>query len=140
MTLELDLLLPHAGAMRMITAVRQWDASGIVCESTTHRDPANPLRIGGVLPAACGLEYGAQAMAAHGALLAGRQQKPRVGYLAAAHELALYCDRLDDADGPLQIRASCLLSGANHVAYEFCIRAASKAVLLEGRASVVLSA
>ena len=140
MTFELELLLPHAGAMRMITDVREWNASGIVCESTTHHDPANPLRIDGVLPAVCGLEYGAQAMAAHGALLAARHQKPRVGYLAAAHELALYCDRLDDAPGPLQIRASCLLSGANHVAYEFSIRCASRAVLIEGRASVVLSA
>ena len=137
---ELDLLLPHAGAMRMITAVREWNASSIVCESTTHCDPVNPLRIGGILPAACGLEYGAQAMAAHGALLADQRQKPRVGYLASAHELALYCDRLDDIDGPLLIEASCLLSAANHVAYRFSIRAASQAVLLEGRASVVLSA
>ena len=133
-------LLPHAGAMRLIGAVLTWDDRAIVCETHAHRDPACPLRLGDRLPAVCGLEFGAQAMAIHGALRAARAAPPRVGLLVAAHELVWQRERLDDIDGAIEIGADCLLASDNQVAYAFWLRSAGCGELLRGRASVVLSA
>ena len=135
---RIEDLLPHVGAMRMIAAVRRWDEDEIECEACSHRDPANPLRIDGRLPAICGLEYGAQAMAVHGALVAGRDAKPRVGLLVAAHELEWKVARLDDIAGALTVRARRLLGSAYQVAYEFDLRDGERS-LVHGRASVMLA-
>jgi predicted hotdog family 3-hydroxylacyl-ACP dehydratase len=134
---NLDQLLPHVGAMRMLAAVLRWSDEDIECVANSHRDPANPLRIDGTLQAVCGLEYGAQAMAVHGALMAGRDAKPRVGLLVAAHELAWQVARLDTIGGELIVRARRLLGSANQVAYEFDVLDTERS-LVHGRASVIL--
>ena len=56
--------------MCLLDAVLDWDDARITCRATSHADPANPLRADGRLGAANGIEYAAQAMAVHGALLA----------------------------------------------------------------------
>jgi predicted hotdog family 3-hydroxylacyl-ACP dehydratase len=134
----IETLLPHVGAMQMIAEVVRWDDDGIECVAHSHRDATNPLRIEGTLPAACGLEYGAQAMAIHGALMAGREAKPRVGLLVAAHELAWRVARLATVGGPLTVRARRLLGSAQQVAYEFDVLDARQS-LVSGRASVMLA-
>jgi predicted hotdog family 3-hydroxylacyl-ACP dehydratase len=55
--------------MCLLDDVLSWDASRIRCRSASHRTPDNPLRAHGRLGAACGIEYAAQAMAVHGALV-----------------------------------------------------------------------
>jgi predicted hotdog family 3-hydroxylacyl-ACP dehydratase len=137
MLTALEHLLPHAGRMRVIAAVRAWDATAIECLAVSHRDAANPLRIAGELPAACGLEYGAQAMAIHGALVAQRAAKPRVGLLVAAHELRWSVPRLDTIEEELTVRATRLIGSDLQVAYEFAVAAGAR-VLVSGRASVML--
>ena len=67
---SIETLLPHAGRMRLIDRVVSYDEQTIVCESDSHRAADHPLAEAGVLSIICGLEYGAQAMAIHGALLA----------------------------------------------------------------------
>ena len=134
----IETLIPHAGAMRMLAQVLRWSDEDIECVAHSHRDPGNPLRIDGRLPAACGLEYGAQAMAVHGALVAGRDAKPRVGLLVAAHELAWRVARLDTVTGALTVRARRLLGSAQQVAYEFDVVHAGRS-LVSGRASVMLA-
>src|SRR5580658_11189609 len=62
--------IPHKGRMCLLDEVLSWDATRIRCRSATHRSPDNPLRQHGRLGAACGIEYAAQAMAVHGALVA----------------------------------------------------------------------
>ena len=62
--------IPHKGRMCLLDAVLSWDATRIRCRSASHRTPDNPLRAHGRLGAACGIEYAAQAMAVHGALVA----------------------------------------------------------------------
>src|SRR2546430_8967757 len=62
--------IPHKGRMCLLDEVLSWDAARIRCRSATHRSPDNPLRLHGRLGAACGIEYAAQAMAVHGALVA----------------------------------------------------------------------
>lgn len=138
----LDHLLPHAGAMRLLAEVLDWDEHTIRCRAVSHRAADHPLRLDGRLPAACGLEYGAQAMAIHGALMAARAEKPRVGLLVAAHELQWRVAALDTIADDLIVQATRLLGSAQQVAYGFEIRAAAApaaAPLVSGRASVILS-
>ena len=67
---QIQALIPHAGAMCLLEAVTAWDEQSIACVTQTHRDPANPLRRQGRLPAVMAFEYGGQAAAIHGGLRA----------------------------------------------------------------------
>ena len=134
-------LLPHAGRMRLIDRVVSYDEQAIVCESDSHRAADHPLAEAGVLSIICGLEYGAQAMAIHGALLAsgGSPGAPRRhGYLVAASDLRWTVERLDQCSR-LVIKALSEFRSDNQVAYRFEI-SASGVGLLDGRASVLLGA
>ncbi len=68
--------IPHQGSMCLLDAVLRWDTQHVACSATSHGDPSNPLRQFGRLGAACGIEYAAQAMAVHGALLAQHGRGP----------------------------------------------------------------
>lgn len=131
--------IPHQGAMCLLDSVEQWDARGIVCRAVSHRDAGNPLRAHGRLAAACGIEYAAQAMAVHGALLAPAQGAPRQGYLASVRGATLRAGRLDDIAADLTVRAERFSGDADNILYVFSIMAGEQ-VLLEGRAAVVLDA
>ncbi len=139
LTPAIETLLPHAGRMRLIDRVVSYDEQTIVCESDSHRAADHPLAEAGVLSILCGLEYGAQAMAIHGALLATRGAPARHGYLVAASEMRWSVERLDLCAAPLVIEAVCEFRSDNQVAYGFGIKAAGME-LLSGRASVVLNA
>ena len=131
--------LPHRGAMCLLDGVLEYDGRRIVCRASSHSDPANPLRVGDRLPAACGVEYGAQAMAAHGALLAADGARLGPGVLASVRALTLHADRLDDVPGPLRITAERLSGERDHILYDFSV-AGEAGELLRGRATVVLDA
>ena len=76
---EIERLIPHAGGMCLLERVLAFDDSGLHAQSEAHRDPAHPLRRDGRLSALHLCEYGAQAMAVHGGLLAaleGRSAPP----------------------------------------------------------------
>lgn len=131
--------IPHQGDMCLLDAVREWSDTAIACRALSHADPANPLRAGGRLGAATGIEYAAQAMAVHGALLAGTDAPPRQGYLTSVRSVTLHVARLDDVAGPLDVRAERLSGDGNHILYQFSLAHAGRC-LLEGRAAVVLDA
>jgi predicted hotdog family 3-hydroxylacyl-ACP dehydratase len=128
-------LVPHQGAMCLLDSVSACDAARIACASTTHRDPANPLRREGMLPAVCGAEYGLQAMALHGALTAGAVQP--AGFVAALAGLDLAAERLDDVPGMLAVTATALSRESRGFIYAFELRGAGR-VLVAGRGTVVL--
>jgi predicted hotdog family 3-hydroxylacyl-ACP dehydratase len=138
LNIALERLTPHAGRMRLIARVQSYDTDRIVCEADSHIAPDNPLREAGALAAICGLEYGAQAMAIHGALRAGMAQAPGIGYLVSAHELRWEAERLDQLPTPLVIEAQRILGSASQVSYQFTLRTSAGDVM-HGRASVVLS-
>ncbi len=140
LTPPIEQLLPHAGRMRLIDRIVSYDDHGIICESDSHRAADHPLAEHGVLSIVCGLEYGAQAMAIHGALLAPNDaQGARHGYLVAASDLHWTVERLDRCAAPLCIEAICDFRSGQQVAYRFELRAGGTTVL-SGRASVVLAA
>ena len=131
--------IPHRGAMCLLDGVLEWDAQRIVCRASSHRDPANPLRVDGKLPAACGIEYGAQAMAVHGALLAAEGKPLGPGILASVRGVELLANRLDDAPGLLRVSAERLSGEDDHILYAFSV-AHEDGELVRGRATVVLDA
>jgi len=131
--------IPHQGSMCLLDAVTEWSDAAIACRATSHTDPANPLRADGRLGAASGIEYAAQAMAIHGALIAGDDAEPRQGYLTSVRSVSLHVARLDDLPGELDVRAERLSGDANNILYQFSLSHAGRC-LLEGRAAVVLDA
>ena len=138
--------IPHQGSMCLLGSVTAWDSGRISCEASSHREATNPLRAYGRLGASCGVEYAAQAMAIHGALVAEAQVSageaclaPKIGYLASIRGLTLHVERLDDLESVITIRAERLSGDENTVLYSFSLQA-GPALLLSGRAVVVLNA
>jgi len=131
--------IPHRGAMCLLDGVLEWDARHVVCRASSHGDPANPLRVGGTLPAACGIEYGAQAMAVHGGLRAPPDQGAAPGYLVAVRNAQLHAARLDDIAADLEVSATCRVADPTGLAYDFTVSAGGRLVA-EGRATVALRA
>jgi predicted hotdog family 3-hydroxylacyl-ACP dehydratase len=126
--------------MCLLDFVEAWDPQRIRCRASSHRAADNPLRAYGRLGAACGIEYAAQAMAVHGALLAPAEStSPRVGYLVSVRGTQLHVPRLDDIAADLLVEATCITRNEDHILYQFSLSAASR-LLLDGRAAVVLNA
>jgi predicted hotdog family 3-hydroxylacyl-ACP dehydratase len=136
---DIARLIPHAGSMCLLDGVLHWDAIHIRAFSRTHRDIANPLRAGDQLPAMCGIEYAAQAMAVHGGLSGLPGGRPRAGYLVGLRDVVCRRGRLDDLDGDLLVEAERLMGDDNRVIYRFILQAGAAAIL-SGRATVVLDA
>jgi len=132
-------MIPHAGAMHLLDGVLSWDADRIRCLSRSHRDRQNPLRMDGRLSALCGIEYAAQAMAIHGALVGNVATRPRLGYLASLREVRCSRPRLDDLEGDLIVEAERMMGEESHVIYGFEVSVGDIEVL-RGRAAVVLEA
>ncbi|MBI2307323.1 MAG: 3-hydroxylacyl-ACP dehydratase [Rhodocyclales bacterium] len=125
--------------MCLLDAVVDWSPAAIRCRAGSHRSDDNPLRADGQLGAACGIEYAAQAMAVHGALLAGSGDRPRQGYLASVRGVDFYAERLDDVAGDLDIAAERVSGDDNNVLYQFTVSGDGR-LLLAGRAAVILDA
>lgn len=132
--------IPHQGSMCLLDGVETWDKDNIQCRASSHRAADNPLRAHGRLGAACGIEYAAQTMAVHGALLASANAAaPKAGFLVSVRGVQFHVARLDDVAEDLTIKANCIMGDANNILYQFSISAAGR-MLLEGRAAVVMNA
>ncbi len=132
--------IPHQGSMCLLDSVQAWDSDHIVCLASSHRSPTNPLRAYNQLGVACGIEYAAQAMAVHGALLApAGTDRPRAGYLVSVRGVQLHSTRLDHIDSDLHIAAQSIMRNDNNILYQFTV-SAGDGLLLEGRATVVMNA
>lgn len=131
--------IPHAGSMCLLEALEAWDAEGLRCRATSHRDPANPLRSPQGLLAPVAIEYAAQAMALHGALTAAPGTPPRPGYLAAVRGVVLHQPRLDTVAGALVVQARRQAAAEQQALYTFTVADEAGRPLVEGRATVVLN-
>ena len=126
--------------MCLLDYVEAWDQQRIQCRASSHRATDNPLRAYDRLGAVCGIEYAAQAMAVHGALLAPPDStSSRAGYLVSVRGTQLHVPRLDDIAADLLVEATCITRSGNNVLYQFSVSAAGR-LLLDGRATVVLDA
>jgi predicted hotdog family 3-hydroxylacyl-ACP dehydratase len=136
-------LIPHSGPMCLLSRLGQWDAQHIVCHAHNHRDARHPLRTRSGLLASALIEYAAQAMALHGALI-GRAsgQEVRPGYLASVRGTQLHVLSLHDLPAAqpdeLCIEATRQAGDERQILYAFAVHHAGR-VLAEGRAAVVLN-
>lgn len=131
-------LVPHQGGMCLLERVVSYDDQRIHLETTTHRAADNPLRIGGRLRAIHLCEYGAQAMAVHGALKARDASATAApGVLVALRSVTFTCDYIEDLRGVLSVSATCLQASASSQQYEFTV-AHDGVTIAQGRAAVVL--
>ena len=130
-------LIPHAGTMCLLDAVVEHDARRIHAISATHARADNPLRAEGRLHAVALCEYGAQAMAVHGALLARESgSRVRPGYLVSLREVELHVEHVDDLSGALDVFAEQLLDAGGSLQYAFRVEHRGS-VLATGRAAVL---
>lgn len=133
-------LIPHAGDMCLLDEVLAWDEDKIECRSQSHLNQNNPLRNVQGLPSLALIEYGAQAMAVHGGLLA-RDQGGQIseGYLAALRDVDIKDMLIDRLDLPLMICASKVMAQGGNMVYQFSVKAGEE-VLASGRATVISQA
>ena len=123
--------------MCLLDAVEAWDAQRIVCVSARHRDAANPLAEDGRVSALACIELAAQAMAAHGALVAGTG-RPMAGWLARVRDCVVQCERMDPLPAPLVIEAERVSGSDRALAYRFTLRAGAH-VVSSGTALIALT-
>jgi predicted hotdog family 3-hydroxylacyl-ACP dehydratase len=136
-------LIPHNGSMCLLARLDAWDVQRIACAATNHRDPDHPLRTRRGLLASAAIEYAAQAMALHGALIGQAAGTPATpGYLASARGVQLNVLRLDDLPAcepdELRIEATRQAGDARQILYAFTVHHADS-LLAKGRAAVVLN-
>jgi predicted hotdog family 3-hydroxylacyl-ACP dehydratase len=132
-------LIPHAGSMCLLDAVVTWDRRSIHASSGGHARADNPLRGLHGLHAVHLAEYGAQAMAVHGGLLAradGDGGAARPGRLVSLRDLQLHCEYVDTLEGPLDIHAQRLHADRGSAQYTFRVEHRG-VVLVSGRAAVI---
>ena len=131
-------LIPHAGRMCLLDSVERWDAGAIHARSASHARVDNPLRGEHGLHAVHLAEYGAQAMALHGALLARARgiETARPGMLVSLREVNLATEYVDHLDGRLDVHAQCLYADGAGAQYAFRIEHHGR-LLASGRAAVI---
>jgi predicted hotdog family 3-hydroxylacyl-ACP dehydratase len=131
-------LIPHAGTMCLLDAVQAWDASTIHAISAGHARVDNPLRGSQGLHAVHLAEYGAQAMAVHGALLARSRGivEVRPGRLVSLRDVRLFEEYIDRLHGHLDVHAECLYADDGGAQYAFRIEHGGR-LLASGSAAVI---
>jgi predicted hotdog family 3-hydroxylacyl-ACP dehydratase len=129
--------IPHEGSMCLLDEVLSWDLQRLVCRSVSHRAPDNPLRAHGRLGAVCAIEYAAQAVAVHGALLqCPPASSSGFGMLTSARRVELAVERLDDLPHDLLINVQRLHSDAVSALYAFALQDEAR-LLAQGRLSLL---
>jgi predicted hotdog family 3-hydroxylacyl-ACP dehydratase len=138
-------LIPHSGSMCLLNQMQSWSPTHILCSANNHRDRAHPLRTRSGLLASAAIEYAAQAMAVHGALISQATGAPATpGYLASARGVQLQVLRLDDLPMPteqadeLRIEATRQAGDAQQILYSFTVHHGGREIA-QGRAAVVLN-
>lgn len=126
---EFAHLIPHAGLMCLLDQVVTFDDDTILCRTGSHRSPENPLKRLNRLSSLTAVEYAAQTMAVHGALLAQRQNhRLPQGVIASLRDAVFHLDRLDDLESDLLIRAHCILTQSHAMVYDCEIQSGTQPV------------
>lgn len=131
-------LIPHAGTMCLLDAVASWDDERIHAISHSHKHADHPLRGADGLHAVHLAEYGAQAMAVHGALCAraNGETQARPGRLVSLRDVSLEVEYVHALNGRLDVHAECLYADSSGAQYAFRVEHRGQ-LLASGRAAVI---
>jgi predicted hotdog family 3-hydroxylacyl-ACP dehydratase len=131
-------LIPHAGAMRLLDAVVDWNMATIHAIGERHGRSDHPLRDETGLHAMHLAEYGAQAAAVHGALLAVSRGDARMrpGRLVSLRDVQLVVEYVDLSQGRLDVHAECLFADERGAQYAFKVEQCAR-LLASGRTAVM---
>lgn len=130
-------LIPHQGSMCLLERVLSWDTAQIMAATGTHRDPAHPLRGAAGLRSVHLCEYGAQAAALHGGLVAratGRQAPP--GMIVSLRDVKLGLAYIQDLPDELIVVAKLLLATDSGTQYSFEV-SHDEDVIASGRVAIM---
>jgi predicted hotdog family 3-hydroxylacyl-ACP dehydratase len=147
-SVDIALRVPHKGSMCLLDSIRSWSEDAIFANAIISVKN-NPLMIQGKLDSTAAIEYAAQAMAVHGALLgelgAARgqpQRKPLMGFLASVRNIVCHKPWLHDAsnllNNSLRINATRTAGTDSPVSYDFSVYA-GEVICVSGKATVVLN-
>lgn len=135
---QLLALIPHQYGMCVLDRVVSWNAQGLHARSGSHRRADHPLRRDGELAALHLCEYGAQAMAVHGGLIAaadGGRAQP--GLLVSLRAVELHVATVQQCEDEIDVHAEALHSDGAGWQYGFRIEHRGQ-LLAAGRAAVML--
>ncbi len=132
---EVYAKLPHAGAMCLLEQVLERDRDCIRCTTDSHRDPSNPLRRDGFLSAVQGVEYAAQAAAAHGVLSDVLDGETAL-LLGAVRDLEMNVARLDRLPTPLRVTAWLEARAGINAVYRFEL-GTDERICMRGRITLI---
>ncbi len=136
---EIRGLIPHSGSMCLLEDVVSWDERTATILTRSHAAPGNPLRRNGRLSAICLCEYGAQAMAAHGALVGRATGQVAVpGVLVSLRDVELAVTTVESLPRELRVEVERLAGGSAGLQYRFSVSHAG-VELVRGRAAVIES-
>jgi predicted hotdog family 3-hydroxylacyl-ACP dehydratase len=117
---DISELLPHRGTARLLQRLLHFSEAQVLVATATHRSPDNPLLHAGRLASVHLIEYGAQAMALHGALRTLESGgSPRSALLVSVRDFRCSLDYVDDLAFDLEVSARELLSSAASWQYTF---------------------
>ena len=127
-TEETSRYLPHSGSMCLIDEVVSIDELNINARTRSHQDKHNPLKFGDNLPAVSGIEYAAQTVALHLALIKNdnntNDNNQALGFLAAVQNCVMHSCDLDKMTCPLDINCTQVyLDSQGGALYEFNLSA-----------------
>ncbi len=136
-------LLPHSGTMCLIDEIVSWDKEMLVAKTMSHTELKNPLTNEDSLNSIHGVEYAAQAMALHSALIKSEkmEQTKTRGYLASVKNINILQEYLFEKQGdditPLLIKVFVLMAGSQGFSYQFEILKGDQ-VYISGKITIFL--
>ena len=131
-------LIPHAGLMCLLDRLVAWDDARVTTATRSHLRADNPLLRDGRLHPVNLCEYGAQAVAVHGGLLAHRDgQRVAPGLLVSLRDVWLAAGSVERIPDELEVVATRLHGDGSGWQYTFCV-SHGDVRLAAGRAAIVL--
>jgi len=138
-------LIPHADDMCLLDTIVSWDKSQLVAETLSHTKTNNPLRCGDSLNSIHGIEYAAQAMAVHSALLKieknSQDKTKKGGYIATVRNVQIQSEYLYSPSSgllPLIISVQVLIQDKQGYTYQFSVTQNNQH-LLSGKITIFLT-
>ncbi len=131
---DIEQVVPHRGAMRLIDRLLDWDDASVAVEVTVPAE--GPFHEAGGVPAWVGIEYMAQAIAAWaGCQSRSRGEEPKIGFLLGSRRYSVENGHFP-VGGVLRVEAQCELFGDNGLGMFACRILQGERVLASANVSV----